>query len=193
MQLKNEGLILQTDTNNERYVLFDEQDGKIFAKINNPKKINYFSGLFISYSHETINDRLKLKNIEIEFAPTNTSASDINFLHLILELCNLFLPEGQENSDIYRLVKDIFVHKNIINIKYVKKIILCQFFFKLGIIPEKVIINSFFKTIMHIPIDRIKELEIDLNIDRLLNNWIIYGIKSHPNAQKLKTVRFFEL
>lgn len=191
MHNKHEGLILQYNKQQNTYTIFDNELGKISCPISSPKAIHYFNGLFIRYHFEIKKNRIKIIDAEMSYAPINIDAETLCFLHTVLEVCSFFLHEGQADTDLFNCIRAIFIHSSYVRESFYKKIILCKLFFMLGIIPEIIAQNNHLRMIMHLPIDSITTLEINLEGEKVLTAWIRESIQMHPQVGKFKTIRFF--
>lgn len=190
MDNKNHGLVLRIDHTNQIYTLLDSSYGKINCRLKK-QNLNYFCGLFISYFIEPQKQLFKISEVEIIDSIKNVNSDKLKFLHQLLEISFYFLPEASECPEVFTFLQKIMLQNKNYILKH-KKFLLCKLLAILGIIPEYSFKEAYLNLILSFPIDRLLELEINLNMEKNLDTWIIEGIKSHPQAQKFKTVRFFE-
>lgn len=185
--LCNSGIILKLIPEKDLCIILDSLHGKIPCRSKSKILLN---GLEISYFLNKKKDYFFLEKITIENNPFEVAKENLFFLHHILELTNFFSPLEKPNEEIYNILNFFLKYYPKFQSKIKQKIFLCKFFSLLGIYPDmKQISYNIFEFIIS-PIDIVVDIEIDLNIERILDLWINYGIETHPYYKKLNTRRF---
>ena len=116
---------------------------------------------------------------------------DIYFLHHILELCDYFLPYHSNSTQVMDLFS-VFYSPRVTNSEFFKRIVVCRFFSLIGICPDDAEkYDQFFFSLISAPIDIMLNMQDDIYMRQEIDRWLLGCIKTHPHADRLQTMHFF--
>lgn len=132
--------------------------------------------------------KVLLQNIEIEYVPLEWGRYDIYFLHYMLETCYYFIPEGSGCEATFSFFIFLFNNFALFKAPRDKKIVICKLFSQLGIYPYDPLIQECVEQFLKNPIDNLMQADLQLANEDLLNQWILWCIKTHPQGKWFKAM-----
>ena len=185
--LKESGLILKNYLPNKYKVAILNDRGERFEAIANlPATIEKLRpGYRITYTLLHSTQFAKFGDIEITFVPKAVSYESLKFLHQVLELCVIIIPEGQIASEATDLL-NILTNHNTNNWSAARRrLLICCLLSSLGFYAE---FNEYELIYKVEQISKIRpydfmEFEIDLDFDRLLIDWIANFINTNVSPR----------
>jgi hypothetical protein len=168
--------------------LLDQQDGRIDAIV---RKRTMHRGALISYYPQQHYGRYMIDTVMIEDLPLQAARDDILFLHHILELCYQCIPVGSNVDGIFELL--MLLYQPGVNSWTVqrKKIFVLQLLMTLGIYPSALHVTyPSIHDLMRLSVDTIGTHSLDLENEKLLDQWLYYCVAEHADIDSLKTVHF---
>lgn len=170
--------------------LIDQQKGRINGILHNKPIIE---GSVIQYTVDAMTKSSILKDVEYVYIPLQWGKKNLLFLHHILEICYFFIPLSSCAEGIFDLLCFLFRMQeaswSIIN----QKIFLCKLFLLLGVYPHM----SFLKTdvasrLFYISLEDMLQLKVDLQEQRIMDQWLKQCIAQHHMSLDFKTMIFFK-
>ncbi len=180
------GIVLYICSNTKKITILCSEEGKLELFFHERKIL--YNGLLISFLIEKRNLIIK-EILPIHFKFDNEF---LNFYHLTLELCKNFLPVGFNSKEIFNLLNFLYFFCSLFKeSNFNQKLLLYKLFQHLNLtfFEEK---SEILKKIYVIPIDRMVKGEIDLKIERELDDWIKKCLDLNPDIFKLKSSLFFK-
>lgn len=147
------------------------------------------TGSIITY--HAIRDKYQktvLQDIEIEHVPLGWGRHDIYFLHYMLETCYYFIPEGAGCDATFSFFISVFKKFSSFETSLHKKRVICKLFSQLGIYPHDPVIQACVEQFLKNPIDNLMQADLQLANEDLLNQWILWCIKMHPQGKWFKAM-----
>ncbi|NBP01200.1 MAG: hypothetical protein EBU90_13885 [Proteobacteria bacterium] len=131
---------------------------------------------------------LVLQESSVEHVPLDWARKDIDFLHYILEFCYFFIPLGADESEIFRVIKQLYTNFYLFETQLHKKVLLCIFLAHLGLYPDDETIRLEVGKVLEIPIDKITTIDLQLIVEDTLEQWIAWSIFAYPHGKWLKAM-----
>ena len=124
-------------------------------------------------------------------APFMSARSDIDFLHLILELSYYFLELHDVNADMFSLVR--FACSGDYELTYEQKIMLvAKFLWQLRQEIDMLQDKREVQRLLALPLAGMLNEAVDVDVMAHLFNWIRYAISCHPQRTYFKTIGFIK-
>ena len=183
---------------NEKIILLDRDIGKFQSWVQISRKYAFFekigAGTLISYQQVVRKERRMIRFQQIYDMPFILAATNILFLHHLLEVCSFFLPlEGYDSSAIFDLLLFVYHLDDELLTVHRQKLLLFRLYALLGLYPEHVTFhNASFYLWVTCPLKELMTQHVGLPIERLLDIWLINCIRSHPMVSSFKTIRFLD-
>lgn len=152
----------------------------------------YLVGSLVSYSVQSLarNKHLVIEALTVEKQPYLATPSCLYLLHALIEICYYFIPLGVPAYKIIHHFLEIIFCLEQFNSHYYQKYIICFVFALLGIYPEDVLSLDDVEKIIAIPVDKLKDKEIELTSEELLNTWLEWCLASFPQGKWCKALPF---
>lgn len=180
------GIVLQSHAFGAIISLLDSNCGRIEAVFSQRKKIS--PGVMISYRLQKKGERFFVDSHQLIHSPLLLAQSDILFLHHILELVIVLVPQGIYEPELFLLLKNLYVDHILNSVQ--KKIMISNLLAIVGILVEP--IPESCKTFWKIPIDMINLGSLHLLYEQHLDGWLKRCFSQHPLLYDLKTVRLLK-
>lgn len=188
----NVGIVLKNYfPNKHKIILLDKELGKTECFLSKSDvAIKLSSGALFKYSKVNSNSNF-IGNLDIIESPLDQAKANILFFHHVLEICYYFMSMESPEPEIFNLLIQLYYNfDKYLDAKF-QKLFICRVFALLGLYPKDYATKSAkFLHFLSIPVDMITQAEIDLVIERLLNNWIAECFNLHPYAHLFKTKNY---
>lgn len=186
---KRTGIVLKTYFPKKRKIMvLEAQTGKAQYV---PAHEDICVGTLLEYYVPADEHNLFIYSVEKIGLPMLLARDDILFLHHIFELCYYYVPMGSPAPEVFALLIYLYQRDALIGAVTAKKLVLVKLFALLGIIPDAKISNKqAFKIILGIPVDRLLQEDIDLEMERDIDIWLHHCIALHPYGNHFKTTYF---
>jgi hypothetical protein len=186
---KNIGIVLRSYfPQKNKAVILDRHLGKITCVV---KTQRLCVGAVATYQVTHQRNLCFINNFEMIDIPFLVAQADILFLHHVLEICHYFIPMSSCEIQIFDLILFLYDHVSLVKASWFKKFFLFKLFTILGLYPEKKEGEApYFYQVLSLSIDKIAQKDIDLKIEKALENWLLKCIYLHPYVGSFKTVHF---
>jgi hypothetical protein len=175
-------------TNLQKIIILDCLRGKIECLIQNKHLLH---GTLVNYVIEEKHNTTFLSYIDIVDIPNKWVSSDIFFLHHLLEMCSVYIPEKQNSDEIFNFLKKIYRPlKTKIDESIIKKLFLCKLISLLGMHPNEE--NLDYGRLFLILQDEKSILKTHIDIEKKLTLWLSKSLEQFEASYKLKTFAFIK-
>ena len=178
------GFVLRSSNKTSKVVLLDKDCGRL--ELYSRKNFSIYNGLLIKF--EADGKSLSLADsypIHFKF-----SKSTLKFYHLVLEVCENFIPPGLESGDIFELLYFLYFSFGSFSSGVSQKLFLHRLFNKLGIGSGSNKYSELSKLLLN-PIDRVVQHPLDLETEYRLNAFIKECLDLNPAIYGFNTRCFF--
>lgn len=189
------GIVLKVSAHNHTIALLDSKLGHINAVMFRLPHMS--SGALIEYALQKRNNSYFIVSAEIVEAPLLVGASDLYFLHHVLELCYYSVPLGSIDTPIFDAIIFLYKHYSAAWTMTEKLVFIFRLCIQTGFYSEHVFLRK--PDIMHLytmPIDKVFSGTIHLEYMQAgcvqeMHDWIRSCLIEHPYGDQFKTVDFF--
>lgn len=189
--MKNSGIVLKNYLPAKHKVAILSDNGERFdAVASDPALIAKLRpGYRITYTLSLGSYFAKLANVEIIFVPKAVNYDNLQFLHQVLELCVLAIPEGQIASEVIDLLKLLSNSDTNSWAASRRRLFVGCFLGLLGFYPELEpdeyeLVCSMSKISMITVVEFI-DFKIDQDLDNLLTRWIVNFVNTNVSPQQV--------
>lgn len=188
---RDEGIVLRHS--GSRIALLSKKRGRVDVLLfprKGPSKLS--AGVVISYDQQKALQRGLpiIQNSALEYIPMVWARYDILFLHCLLEVCYFFIPVGSGGRSIFVLLEEIYRNFQAFETVKSKKIVLCKLLAHLGVHPDQEQFQICAQILLDIPVDNREVTDLQLTVEDLVDNWIVWCVNSHPQGKWFKAVPF---
>lgn len=185
--LTESGLILKNYLPNKYKVAILNDRGERFEAIANwPATIEKLRpGYRIAYTLLDSTQFAKLGEVEITFIPKAASYEGLKFLHQVLELCVIIVPEGQIAPEAAGLLHILASHNSNDWPITRRRLLICCLLSALGFYSEFDEYELIYRVeqVSKIRPADFMEFEIDIHFDRLLISWIANFVSTNVSPR----------
>lgn len=179
--------------------LLDAELGRVDAVFAKPAVFrSLVHGGLISYRLEWHRTLYRMSDVELIATPASWAATDILFVHHVLEMSLAFLQEHNRCPAVVQLFKQLYedIPHDLDQILF-KRFFLGKFFALLGIYPDDALAQEK-RTLFHLfsmeeTMDSNKEVTdwyLDEGIHKKLQQWLLDCMSTHPRAHLFTTASF---
>lgn len=191
--VENQGIVLRVQAPYRHTIsLFDGMQGRIQA-VAQTAAFPLMHGELIAYRLEPWKHMYRLCDIQALKLPAAWVRNDILFLHHLLEMAHVFIPEQSRAVELFKLCGLLYeTDAYHIEHRLLKKLFLGKFFALLGVYPEYAFQKE--TQLFHLFSGLGDEMPQEIqNIDELhekLKHWLLGCIQTHPHAKTFTTMHF---
>lgn len=176
--------VLKVSNKTSKVVLLDKEHGKL--ELYSKKRIAIYNGLLIKFeANGRALNLVDLYPIHFKF-----NKSQLKFYHLVLEICENFIPPGLESPDIFELLRFLYFSFDSFDSNFSQKLFLHRLFSKIGIGSGNKKFSALSNLLLN-PIDRIVQQPLDLETEERLNSFIKESLDLNPSIYGFNTRCFF--
>lgn len=174
----------------QKIIMLDCTYGKIECFTQNKHLLH---GALMHYDIEEKYNTIFIRHLDIIAIPENWVSNDIFFLHHLLEMCSVYIPENQFSGEIFNLLKKIYNPLNTkIEESLIKKLFLCKLVSLLGMHPNEE--NLDYRHIFLILNDEKCNINFHVaDLEKKLTLWLSKSLEQFEANYKLKTFAFVKL
>lgn len=174
--------ILKSHKKNNKIILLGKNRGRFEIYV--PLNLLIYNGLLVRCELE--------KRTVVERFPSDFKfqKDQLTFYHLVLEVCEKFIPAGLECSDIFDLIYFLYFSFENFSSCLAQKVFLCKLISQLGLGPDGSKFVQLFELMLN-PIDIIAKQTIDLKTEELLNSFIKESLYLNPEIYGFNAKNFF--
>lgn len=183
------GLVLKTHFPKKRTITVLEKQGGLAHYITKTEDI--CAGTLIQYQVDTGLALPCLRAMEKIALPLIRARDDILFFHHILELCYYFVPVASHMPEVYMLIEPFVMQEHTLKNVAEKKFFLVNLFRAFGITPEHENTHAALYAYQYgISVDSTGSNTLELDIERVVDAWLLQCLSLHPYADQFKTMHF---
>ena len=191
---KRVGIVLKCVTpRQQRLTVLDSHMGRIECRAERHHSIDRLTvGVLMQY--QIVRQRGQaygIAQIDVLHAPFEVAKYDLLFLHHVVEIADHFVAFGHVDNDVFNLLVFVVVDGQRLHTLFQKKVFLCKLFCALSMYPEdNKSWSAKLRKLAIGAIDNLFDINIDLEIEKELDCWLLKCIAMHPGAEHFKTNHF---
>ena len=183
------GLVLKTHFPKKRTITVLEKEGG--AAQYSVQTEDICAGTLIQYRVDTGLSVPCMRAIEKIGLPLLRARQDILFFHHVLELCYYFVPVASHMPEVYAHIEPLMLVEHTLERSAEKKFFLVNLFHAFGITPEHEQTHAALYAYQHgISVDSMGYNTLELDIERIVDAWLLECLSLHPYADQFKTAHF---
>lgn len=182
---KTNGIVLRK-INKQQVALLDSDNGRIDGFL---LTIEPIVGSLLSYQLQKKSYGYMITSASLEDMPLSLAHTHLLFLHHVLELCYYFIPVHADDGKLFQLLS--LLYQPIQWTLFGQKIFMYYLLTAIGFHPESLVMsNTQLAQLRSVSIDMIESEAIDLEFEKLLEQWLCHCIAQHPKMQSFNTIDF---
>lgn len=186
---KKTGLVLKTHFPKKRTICVLEKQGGLVHYITQTEDICV--GTIVQYQVDNSLALPCMRAMEKIALPLHLDIHDLLFFHHILELCYYFVPVASHMPEVYALIEPFIMQERMLNSVAEKKFFLVNLFTAFGVTPEHEQTHAALYAYQYgISVDSAGDNTIELDIERVVDAWLLQCLSLHPYADQFKTMHF---
>lgn len=196
--MKRYGILIKSGMQKQtQAALFDEHQGRMDVFVKEYRKNGNYGvqGALITYNLNAWRHYSIVEDLEIVAYPVSELRGDIAFLHHLLELILFFVPNDQQNSDLFELLQHLYQEENgyMFATRFTQQLFLCKFFALIGVYPEEAIYwhAAHVRRLILSPLEIMVKNADERTMSSLVQAWVLACIHSHPQVGLFKAVHCY--